>query len=191
MTMASLGAAWATNPLSLVAVVLGTFLMATRLPGVVAPAKFRAAALRFPRSVWIGRVVMLVVAIWAGYRLYGAATDDWAWARTPVVLGVPTAYVLIIFFAEQFLAVRATAALMLLVANVAVRAADLHESPWRLVVTVLAYVWVVAAIWMAAAPNHCRDALQWLMASDERCRAVCGAGLVIGAVLVLLGAFVY
>jgi hypothetical protein len=191
MMMATLPGFWATNPLPLVAVILGTFLMATRLPGVVAPGKFRAAALQFPRSVWVGRIVMLVVAVWAGYRMYGAATDEWAWARTPVVLGVPTAYVLIIFCAEQFLAVRATAALMLLVANVAVRAADLHESPWRLVVTVLAYVWVVAAIWMAAAPNHCRDALQWLMASDGRCRTVCGVGLGLGAVLVVLGTFVY
>ena len=37
---------WETNPLPVVAMVLGTFLMATRLPGVIAPAKFREAAAR-------------------------------------------------------------------------------------------------------------------------------------------------
>ena len=182
---------WETNPLPVVAMVLGTFLMATRLPGVIAPAKFREAAVKFPRSVWAGRILMAIVAIWSGYRLFGAAVDEWAWARPVATFGIPVAYVLIIFFGNQFLSVRALAALMLLVANVAVRAADQHESPWRLVVTVVAYIWVVAAIWMAAAPNQFRDVLTWFMADDRRCRTVCGAGLVVGAILVALGAFVY
>jgi hypothetical protein len=182
---------WETNPLPVMSVAVGTIMMAARLPGVIAPGKFRAFALKFPRSVIWGRILVTVVALWAGFNLYGAAVDEWAWARPLVVIGVPVAYWLVIQFGNQFLSLRAAAALMLLIANVMVRAADRHESPWRLVVTVLAYLWVVAAIWIAAAPNQCRDVIQYLMANDRRCRIKCAIGMVIGMVLVLLGMFVY
>jgi len=182
---------WETNPLPVMAVAIGTLIMITRLPGVIAPEKFRAEVIKFPRSVMWGRVLLAVVAIWAGVVMYGAATDEWAWARPVVLVGVPVAYGLAIRFADQFLALRGAAALMLLVANLMVKAADRNEHPLRLVVTVLAYLWVVAAIWMAGAPHHFRDLIQFFMANERRCRAMCTAGVIVGAALVLLGAFVY
>jgi hypothetical protein len=63
---------------------------------------------------------------------------------------VPIAYWLVIQFADQFLALRGLAALLLQVAKVALDAADLSDLPLRLIVTVLAYLWVYAAIWMAS-----------------------------------------
>jgi hypothetical protein len=177
--------------LALTSVVIGAAVIAGRLPGIVWPERFREWAVKFPRSVWWGRGLMLVVAVWAGINVFRAASGDWAWARPLVVIGFPVGYWLVIQFAPHFLALRGAAAITLLVAKIMVDAADTSELPARLVVTTLAYVWVVLAIWMAVAPHHVRDLLNVVMANNKRCRAVCSVGVAIGAVLVALGLNVY
>ena len=134
---------------------------------------------------------MGICAVWAGIVLFNAATDDWAWARPLVVVGVPIAYFLVIQFADQFLALRGLAALMLLVAKVMLDAADQSELPLRLVVTVLAYLWVCVAVWMASAPHQVRDVVGFVTANTTRCRLACLLGSLVGALLVALGLFVY
>lgn len=177
--------------LAITSTVLGAAMIAGRLPGVVAPAKFSECAQKFPRSVVWGRVLLGICAVWAGIVMYHAATDDWAWTKPLIVIGVPLAYWLVIQFADQFLAIRGMAALVLLVAKVALDAADLSELPSRLFVTVLAYLMVCAAMWMAAAPHQVRDFIGVVTANTTRCRAFCFLGTVIGALLVALGLFVY
>lgn len=177
--------------LAVVSGVIGMGLMLSRLPGVIVPGAFREQALRFPRSVLWGRVLMFFVTILAGVNLYHAASDEWAWARPFVILAVPVAYWLVIQYGDSFLSVRAAGALLLFLAKLMVTAADRSDHPWRLVVTVLAYIWVVAGIWMAAAPHQVRDVLKILMANDRRCRIACAVSALLGAGLVLLGTFVY
>lgn len=192
------------SPLAIASTCLGVFIVASRLPGLVAPARFREQMLKLPRSVLWGRVIFLVVALWAGFVLLGAAKEArdetirmsgeagiWGLAPAVVVLGVPVAYWLVIQYAEQFLALRATAALMLLVANIVIRAADRSDLLARLVVTTFMYVWVVVGIWMAIAPHHFRNVIEWAMANDRRCRQVCAVGTTVGVVLIALGALVY
>ena len=123
--------------------------------------------------------------------MYNAATADWAWARPLVVIGVPIAYWLVIQSADQFLALRGLAALLLLVAKVALDAADLSDLPLRLIVTVLAYLWVCAAIWMASAPHQVRDVIGFIPANATRCRAAGFLGSLVGVLVVVLGLFVY
>ena len=177
--------------LGLVSSLVGGLLVITRLPGLVAPAKFREHALKFPRSMLWGRVLMGIAAAIAWVVMYRAAADDWAWAKPLILGGVPVAYWLVIQYAPQFLAVRASAALTLLIAKQMVDAADTSELHARLLVTVLAYVWVVAAIWITIAPHHVRDLLGYFMANDRRCRAACAVGTGLGVVLLALGVFVY
>ena len=68
---------------------------------------------------------------------------------------------------------------------------DEPDSPWRLVVTVLAYLWVCGAVWMASAPHQVRDWIVFMTASATRCRIACSVGAAVGVSLVLLGLFVY
>lgn len=165
--------------------------MAARLPGVLMPDKFRGWAAAFPRSVFWGRVLAGIAAAIAWVVVYHAASDEWAKFRPPIVVGFPVAYWLVIQYGNQYLAVRGAAALMLMLAKQMVDAADASDLTVRLVVTVLAYLWVIGALWMTIAPHHFRDAIGWTMANNERCRWVCGIGAGIGVGLVLLGLFVY
>jgi len=179
-------------------------LVATRLPGIIWPERFREHALKFSRSVLWGRVLMGIAAVIAGLVVFGAASDMvrdivregrdaglWSCVPALVVIGVPIAYWLVIQYGTHFLAMRAVAALTLLIAKQMVDAADASELASRLFVTVLAYIWVVIAIWITVAPHHFRDLLGCFMANDRRCRAVCSFGVGLGVVLLALGVFVY
>jgi hypothetical protein len=177
--------------LAITSTIIGVASIAGRVPGIVAPEKFGEAARKFPRSALWGRILMGVCAIWAGIVMFNAATDDWAWARPLIVIGVPIAYWLVIQFANQFLALRGMAALILLIAKLMVDAADQSDLPMRLIVTVLAYVWVCVAMWMAGAPNQVRDVIGFITANNTRCRLACFLGSIVGALLVVLGLCVY
>jgi hypothetical protein len=177
--------------LAITSTIVGVVSIAGRVPGIVAPEKFGEVMRSFPRSVLWGRILMGIAAIWAWIVLLNAATDDWAWARPFVFVGVPIAYWLVIQFADQFLALRGLAALLLLIAKVMVDAADRSELTLRLIVTVLAYLWVCVAIWMASAPHQVRDVLGFITANATRCRLACFLGSLVGALLVVLGLFVY
>jgi hypothetical protein len=177
--------------LAITSTIIGVAAIAGRVPGIVAPEKFGECVRKFPRSPLWGRILMGVCAVWAGIVMFNAATDDWAWARPLVVIGVPIAYWLVIQFAEQFLAVRAMAALILMIAKLMVDAADGSELPLRLIVTVLAYIWVCVAVWMASAPNQVRDVVEFVTANNTRCRLACFFGAGVGVLLVVLGLCVY
>jgi hypothetical protein len=177
--------------LALISIAIGALAIVSRLPGLIVPARFRQFAIQFPRSLLWGRILMGVAAAIAWVVMYNAATDEWAWAKPIILIGVPIAYWLVIQYATHFLALRAVAALMLMVAKQMVEAADLSDVPARLIVTTLAYLWVVAAIWLTVAPHHYRDLVGYTMANDWRCRAVCSLGVVVGVGLVALGVLVY
>ncbi len=178
--------------LALTSTIIGAIIVVARAPGLIAPDKFRAEALKFPRSVLWGRALMAIAAVWVGIVMFNAADKDWpSWARPAIIIGVPVAYVLVVKYANQFLALRGVAALLLLGAKVVVDAADKSDLASRLVVTTLAYAWVVAAMWMAIAPHHFRDLIGWSMANNIRCRTVCAIGVVLGVLLIVLGLFVY
>jgi hypothetical protein len=177
--------------LAITSTIIGVASIVGRLPGIVAPEKYGECVRSFPRSVLWGRILMGAAALWAGFVMFNAATDDWAWARPLVVIGVPIAYFLVIQFADQYLALRGLAALMLLIAKLMVDAADQSELPMRLIVTVLAYLWVCVAVWMAGAPHQVRDVVGFMTANNLRFRLACFLGVVVGALLVVLGLCVY
>jgi len=97
--------------LAITSTIVGAAMIVGRLPGVVASARFTVQAQKFSRSVLWGRILMGICAVWAGIIVYNAATDDWAWARPLIVIGVPIAYWLVVQYADQFLALRGLAAL--------------------------------------------------------------------------------
>ena len=177
--------------LTLVSFLAGILPIAVGLTGVLAPAAFRAGAGKFPRNVPVGRILMGIVAAIVWWVMYHAATDEWKWAQPLIFVGVPVAYGLVYHFTPHYLALRAVAALMLLVAWQLLQPADRSDSSLRLIVTVYAYLWVVIAMWMASAPHHFRDLLGFVMANDRRCRLACSAGIVVGLALVTLGVCVY
>jgi len=153
--------------LALISIALGTLMIVSRLSGIIAPEKFRKIATSFARSTSWGKFILAIAAIWAITIVYNDTSEAWDKARPYILIAIPVCYFLVVTFGQQFLALRAAAALLLLIAKVMLDAADQSESSFRLIMTVLSYVWVIIAIWAAGAPHHIRDLTNFLMADRE------------------------
>jgi hypothetical protein len=198
-------------PLQWVAIALGAFVIFTRAPGLIWTGAFRRFWLALPRSKAAGYLLMGIAMAWCATAIYLTGFMDaheWENSRGLGVLVYKlllllragqfsvwvffaAIYALIVWWLNEFLAVRGMALIALLVARVILDAAFDVETEARLVMTATAYVMVVAGMWLTISPWRLRDVLEYTLANDQRCRAFCGAGVAFGVVLVALGIWVY
>jgi hypothetical protein len=111
--------------------------------------------------------------------------------RQTFIIVIIIGSILVLIFAREFLSVRGLGILILLAAQVLLDAAFLRNESSRLVVTVLAYLWIVAACFWIGAPYILRDTISLLYAAPGRARWVAGSALALGVLLLGLGLFVY
>lgn len=179
------------SSLSAVAWILGAAIVAIRLPGVIWPEPYTRALRRFPRHFGVGAVLAALAAVWIASYLYHGVTGTWAWFRPYALAAVPVGYVICLKYLDDYLAVRALAVLLLLVAKPLTDAARWHESPLRLVVTVIAYIFVVAGMVYVVSPYRLRDGIDWSTRTPARTRWLCAAATAAGLAVCLLAATVY
>ena len=106
----------------------------------------------------------------------------WSWA---------VAGVLMVIFVPGFLAARGLGCLLLLAATVVLDAAFLVQTPWRYVMTLLAFGWVIVGMVLVYSPHLWRDAIEYATQTPQRLRLFSWPGVVFGLVLIALGLFVY
>jgi hypothetical protein len=178
-------------PLKAVAIAVGAAIIATRLPGVLKPQAYRDWLLKFPRAVVPGIVFLSIALVWCLIIVNGAREDGMAVPKNVVYLFLVGVYVGLIALKFDFLAVRGLAILLMMIAKVVVDSANQIETPWRLVMTVLAYIWAIVSIWFTVSPYRMRDLIEWATATDGRLRTLSAVGCAFGAFLVALGLFAY
>ena len=177
--------------LRLVAIVLGLLYLATHTPGALAPAPVGAWLRKLPRHYPLGVALMLLATIWfvvlTGVMDLGEISN----IRVKLMAVWAVAGVLLIIFVPGFLAMRGLGCLLLLAAALMLDAAFLALTPWRYVVALLAYVWVIAGMVLVYSPHLGRTAFDWATASETRLRALCWPGVAFGLLLIVLGIWVY
>ena len=175
-----------------------SLLLATLLPGLLlvllgavlcwngAPVATRAKAL--PRSKDAAWVLFVIAAGWFIYRVSQLSEADLIFFQKPtlVMLGFGVLAILSIVYTPDFLAVRALAILMLVVAEPLLGAAYMEWThPQRLLMVTAVYAGVSAALYLAAYPFRLRDFFDWLFRSAQRPRVLgtvlLGYGLVTSA----------
>ena len=107
--------------------------------------------------------------------------------RRPILILIPVGWFLTIRYVDEFLAVRSLGILFLLAAEPLLEAAFLRPEQSRLLLTLLAYLWVVLGMFWIGMPYLLRDQISWLVANPTRWNIAVGAGLVYGLAIVLLG----
>lgn len=177
--------------LAWMAVILGPVIMLLALPCIFRPSAVREGLRSFPRSVFFARVLSAIAIVWVASIVLQAPLGRFEWLKPYLYVAAPVLYFLIIFFMDELLAPRALGGLLLLAANPVLKAARWHESDGRLVMTVLAYVWVVAGITLVLSPYYFRRGADWATRTDGRCRGLAWIRLVIGLAILGLGLFVY
>ena len=159
--------------------------------GVLKPARFGAAARKFPRYTPAGYPLMLLATAWFVHNVYSEPIADFA-VMKPYLCGFFAAVgVGACIFVKDFLPVRGLAVLLLLAAKLMVDTARWTDTSWRLVITTLAYIWIIAGMWLTVSPWRLRDMANWLTANDQRIRLFTGARVAFGIFVLLLGLTVF
>jgi hypothetical protein len=160
----------------------GAFLIAISLPGLLKP-DLAAVAQRFPRSRLAGVVLLTVDLVWTLLLLATMEMGEFSGFRKPLLVILPIGFVLVLRFVEEFLSVRALGILCLLVAEPLLDAAFLRHETSRLLVTVLAYLLIIAGLFWVAIPYLLRDQINWGARNSTQWRLLNGIALCYGVVI--------
>ena len=167
-------------------IAVGLFLVIAGAAGLLNPASVQSFAKKLPRSRVAGIVLLTVALIWNIWLLATIEMGEFSSFRRPLLIALPIGYVLIIRFVDEFLAVRALGILCLLAAEPLLDAAFLRYEIPRLVVTVFAYLLVIAGLFWVTMPYLLRDQINWTTRTNTRWRLINGVALIYGAVTLTL-----
>jgi hypothetical protein len=177
--------------LRLTAIVLGVFYLATHLPGAIAPGRFGAVARRLTRNYPLGVVLMLLATLWFVVLTGTMDLGEISNVRIQLMSVWAVAGVLVAIFVPGFLSMRGLGCLLLLAAALMLDASFLALTPWRYVVTLLAYAWVIKGMVLVYSPHIGRNGVFWVTETESRFRGFSWPGVALGLLLILLGIFVY
>jgi hypothetical protein len=173
--------------LSTLAILIGAGTCALSLYALLRPAVVIKQVRAFPRSEPIGFVLMLIGTAWFVYNLNHEAIADFAAYKKYMLGGFAALGVLTCFYVRDYLAVRGLAVCLLLLAWFTLNRTRWAQSPARLFLVVLAYLWVICGMWFTISPWRLRDLIHWWTANDKRFRLGSVLKIVLGAVILVLG----
>ena len=165
-------------------VIAGVFLVVVGVLGLLKP-DFAQVAKQFPRSRVAGVVLLTICLAWTFWLVATIQMGEFSSFRRPLLIALPVGYVLTLVFVDEFLAVRALGILCLLVAEPLLDAAFLRYETSRLLVTVFAYLLIIAGLFWVAIPYVLRDQINWSARSVFRWR--CLHAIVLAYGFVILG----
>ncbi|MFM2083126.1 MAG: hypothetical protein RL380_1817 [Verrucomicrobiota bacterium] len=177
--------------LSTLAISLGLGYALLQLFALMQPAKFTAAAKKFPRHAMLGWVLMLAATAWFIWNVNQEADADFATMKPKMMVGFAGIGLGCCIFVQDFLAARGLAVLLLLLAKLMVDTARWADSDWRWVVSGWAYVLVIAGIWFTTAPWKLRDVIEWQTANERRLKLGATLKLALGIFVLALGVLVF
>lgn len=145
--------------------------------------KTRVASARFPRSKPAGIVLLTIDLLWCFWLLATMEMGEFSTFRRPLLFALPIAFFLVLTFVDEFLAVRALGIFCLLAAEPLLEAAFLRYEQSRLLVTIFAYVLIVAGLFWVTMPYVLRDQLAWSARSPRRWQILGGITVLYAAAL--------
>ena len=172
-----------------VGLIAGALLALLSLVAIFLPA--RSFLPQFPRSRTAGAVLLTIDLIWSFWLLATMEMGEFANFRRPLLIILPIGFILVLKFVDEFLAVRALGILCLLAAEPLLDAAFLRPETSRLLVTVLAYLLIVAGLIWVTMPYLLRDQIHWSMKSPGRWRFISGLGFAFGVAIIACAMIAY
>ena len=163
-------------------IIAGAFLVIAALVGLIKP-DLAQLAKRFPRSRGAAIVLLTICLVWTFWLLATIQMGEFSSFRRPLLIALPIGYVLALLFVDELLSVRALGILCLLVAEPLLDAAFLRYETSRLLVTVLAYLLIIAGLFWVAIPYVLRDQINWSARSVFRWRCLHALALIYGGVI--------
>lgn len=172
--------------LSLATILLGLILLSFGGLFISAHPQVRQWTQLFPRSERVAWGLMTVAAAWFLWHVLNLGEADFGQFRGILFLAFGSLALLSCLYAKDFLAVRATCILFLLLANVLLGAAFMQEPLSRLFMVTPVYFGIVLSLYLTLSPFRVRDFFDWLWQEPFRYRLVGGIGLGYGLFLLVL-----
>ncbi len=138
----------------------------------------------FPRHRVAGLCLAVLALVWFLWLLWNMDLMEYTPHRPKFLIGFSVLGIASMVYLRDFLSVRALAVLLLMGAKVLLDAAFLRDETSRLVLTVLAYVWVIVGMTLTAWPYVMRDALSWMYRVPVRARIFYAVGMGVGILLI-------
>lgn len=180
------------SELSVASLLIGLLALTGGTVSLLAPARIRAGVTAFPRSIWPGRILAAIDLVWAAYELaqmHLGMFDAW---KIHLYWLTPIAIVLCVVYLDELLSPRALGGLLLLAAGPALDIARWHSSDWRVVITVIAYLWILLGLTFLLSPWWFRRIATRLTGAGDRAVRITGAlKALFGLGLIALALLVY
>lgn len=160
--------------------IAGIFLSLLGIWGLVRPGASQTAARNLPRNRVAGFVLLTIAFFWSFWLLATMEMGEFTTFRKPLLFILPVGFLLVLRFVDEFLAARALGILFLLAAEPLLDAAFFRNETSRLLVTVFAYLLIVAGLIWVTMPYLLRDQINWSARTNVRWRFAHGLALVYG-----------
>jgi hypothetical protein len=190
------------SDLAKLSLAIGCTLAALCAPCVLSPKSAGEWIRRFPRNrlaAWILTTIDIVWIAWLIFHLNIGRVEvpilnrvvDFEALKGWLFILTPTALFLIAQFMDELLATRALGGLLLLLPAPLLTLSRWHESPYRLVMVVLAYIMVVVGTALVLNPYLFRKMSSRCSQDEELCRTVGTIGMTFAAFIIFLAAKIY
>jgi hypothetical protein len=150
--------------------IAGIVLLLFGLWGLISPSGSQSAARSLPRSRVAGFVLLTIAFFWSFWLLATMEMGEFSSFRKPLLFILPVGFLLVLRFVDEFLAARALGILFLLAAEPLLDAAFFRNETSRLLVTVFAYILIVAGLFWVTMPYLMRDQINWSARTNGRWR---------------------
>jgi hypothetical protein len=169
--------------LQLIGIVVGLLLIASHAYALATPGPTQSFLRALPRSRTWGGILLAISAVWAFWLVWTMDLGEFQKMRTALIVAVPAGAVLTWMFVDEFLAVRTLGILALLAAEPLLEAAYLRPEMSRLLLVTLAYVWILAGLFLVGMPYILRDLIAWIINKQARFCQAAIAGIVCGVAI--------
>ena len=171
--------------------ILGALALGSGVWGMMAREQALDFTKGFPRNDNAGYFTIIAAMVWFLLILKGESMSDFERYRLHFNVFILATGIGACVYLKDYLAVRGSSVLMILLAKLIVDTARWHESDWRLVLVTMAYIMVVKGMWFTASPWRMRDLIEYVTGTEARFQKVCIARMVFGALLLGLGLTVF
>lgn len=177
--------------LATLSMILGALALGSGVWGMMAREQALDFTKGFPRNDNAGYFTIIAAMVWFLLILKGESMSDFERYRLHFNVFILATGIGACVYLKDYLAVRGSSVLMILLAKLIVDTARWHESDWRLVLVTMAYIMVVKGMWFTASPWRMRDLIEYVTGTEARFQKVCIARMVFGALLLGLGLTVF
>jgi len=179
------------NDLPGITIIFGSLLAMLYAPLVFIPDHAKKWIKAFPRNKWAAWILTAIDLAWVGWLLSDTYLGRFEGLKPSLYVLVPLAFVLVVVFVNELLAPRALGGLLLLVPMILLDAARWHESGFRYIIIVVAYIMVIKGIFLTFSPYLFRKGAGRWLGSEKACRRWGAAGMCMSIFILLLGFFVF